>query len=98
MRALASDTRREAYFGSAIEDHNWSERFDEIVKINSNNGAVVRTARVQPFFNLTLSSDGKTIYMLSPLKSTVTVMDTSTMRKVASLQLVGKTPYYAAAQ
>lgn len=98
VRALVSGTRREAYFGSAMKDHNWSERFDEIIGIDANSGAVVRTARVQPFFNMALSRDGRTIFVLRPLQSTITVVDAATMKDSMSIRLVGKTPYYATAR
>lgn len=98
VRAFFSDTRREAYFGAAIKDHDWSERFDEIVGIDVDNGAVVRTARVQPFFNMTLSRDEKTIFLLQPLLSKIAVIDASTMKERNSIQLLGQTPYYAVAR
>jgi hypothetical protein len=98
VRGLVSGTRHEAYFGSAVEDHEGPERFDEIVGIDVNSGSVIHAVRVQPFFNLTLSQDEKTVYLTHPSKSTITVLDAATMKEINSIPLIAKTPYFAAAR
>ena len=92
-RALVSPGNpANAYFGTAQEPLSVFEQFNQIVDVDTETMAVKNShTTVLPFYAMSLSNDGGTIYTVSPIHSKVTAIEVGSLRELRQLS-IGKTP------
>jgi hypothetical protein len=73
-----------------------SEAFNQIVKVDANTFETRETLdTTRPFYSMSLSSDGNTIYTVSPERGIVTAVDTRNLTQIREIHLEGHWPVFA---
>jgi DNA-binding beta-propeller fold protein YncE len=94
--ALVSRNRSDAYFAAGESEHDTFEWYDQVVRLDLTTLAVKATSPTSlPFFSVTLSGDGSTLYTLNPERATMTAIDSSSLRELRRMSRIGQTPIFA---
>jgi hypothetical protein len=81
QHGLFSKSQQRVFFGSARVAHGYDEQFDQLISAFVTTGSLDRSIPVQqPFFSVELSKDEKTLYLISPTSSTITLVTTANMK------------------
>ena len=93
--ALASRSQDAVYFAAGQPRGEIFDFYNEVVKADLNTVAVRATLTSSiPFFSMSLSDDGNTLYTVNPNRATITVVDAASTREVRRLAPIGQTPIF----